>query len=177
MNNNKTIIHLSFEILFAILIIFGSYNIFNTNKLTTNAVAYNSNNKNLIFEEINALDLTNIYPIENKDALNIYEPAKIKITNNNTSKFHYRLIYRISSNTMDLNWFNYYINLDNEESINKFINLKTKITSDYTDIIINEEIINENETIYVDYLMWLDYTIGNEAQNKSFIGNFVLETY
>ncbi len=173
---NKTIIKLSIEIFAAIFIAFFSYNIFNQGSTVSQAVAYNSGNKEVTLKEIKPLELSNIFPMDNEYALDNYEKAQYKIINNGTKEVNYRIIYRIS-NDIDYNWFNYYLKIDNNENTNKFEDQQKRQTIDYTDIILYEGKLEVNKTVDYEYLMWLDSSIGNEAQNKSFKGEFVIETY
>lgn len=178
MNTSKKIIHLLFEILFAVLIMVGSYMTFCKGENLNEVLALNSsNNKNLEFKEIIPLQLSNIYPITNEDALNTYQKSSYQIINNNNSKVKYRLIYRIYNSDIKVEWFNYYLKINNNETISNLGNLGPKNSNDYVDLIIKEGIIDSNTTIDFNYLIWLDYNVGNEAQNKSFNAKIVLETY
>lgn len=174
---NKRIVNLSFEILFAVLLIIGSYFTFCNNTTTKEVFAYNNYHKELDLKEIKPLVLTNAIPMTNDKALESYEKSIYQIINNNNSKVKYRLIYRIYNSPIKVEWFNYYLKINNKETISNLGNLGPKENIDYTDLILTEGIIDKLETKDVEYLIWLDSNVGNEAQNKSFDAKIILETY
>lgn len=173
---DKGIIRLSTEIFVALLIVVFSFNIFNNGETINKAFAYNSGNRQIMLNVIRPLDLSNIFPITDSEALNNYEKAQYQIINNESNNVNYKIIYRISRG-IDFNWFNYYLKIYDEEKIDKFINQNIRENIDYIDIILYEGTIRKNEKIDFEYLMWLDYSVGNEAQNKTFNGEIIIETY
>lgn len=173
---NKIIIKLSMEILAAVFIAFFSYNIFSNGKTINEVLAYTSNNKTITLNEIKPLELSNIIPVSDTYALENYEKSEYQIINNNDNYVNYRIIYRISNN-VDINWFNYYLNVKDVEKTDKFNNQYIFEKDGYNEVVLYEGAIKAKDTVNFKYIMWLDSSVGNEAQNKSFSGNLVVETY
>lgn len=174
---NKKIMYLSFEILFASLIIVFNFIVFYKSDTPSQVFAYNNAINALELKEITPLELTNIVPMTNDEALKEYNKSHYQIINNNNSKINYRLIYRMYNSSVKPEWLNYYLKLDDNEIISNLGNLGPKTNEEYIDIILKEGTINKNETIDFEYLIWLDYNVNNEAQNKSFSSKLIVETY
>ncbi|MBQ7141345.1 MAG: hypothetical protein IJO32_07585 [Bacilli bacterium] len=168
MNINKQIFKLIFEILFTSLIIVINISARNNSIDIQNKVfAFNNRLNAIEFKQLNQMNATNIFPISNDDALNKYEKSIFQISNKNNNNIRYRFIYRVyKSSTVEIDWFNFYFKIDENETIDNLSNQKINNTDDYTDIILYEGNLNSNEIKEIEFLIWLDYNIGNEAQNK-----------
>lgn len=168
MNTNKQILKLVFEILFASLIIVISIGAWNNSINIQNKVfAFNNKLNAIDFKQLNQMNVTNIFPISNEDALNKYNKSVFQLSNNNNINTKYRFIYRIyNSSTIEIDWFNFYLKVDNDEIIDNLSNQIMNKTDEYVDIILYESNIDSNEIKEIEFLIWLDYNIGNEAQNK-----------
>ncbi len=176
-NINKKIMYLSFEIVFAILIIVFNFIVFYKGDTPSQVFAYSNKINALELKEVTPLELTNIVPVTNDIALKEYNKSHYQIYNPNNSKMNYRLIYRMYNSTVKPEWFNYYLKMDDKEYISNLGNLGPKNSEDYIDLILKEGTINKNKTIDFEYLIWLDYNVNNEAQNKSFSSKLIVETY
>lgn len=169
MNINKQIFKLIFEILFVSLIIVINVEARNNSIDTQNKVfAFNNQLNALEFKQLNQMNVANIFPISNADALSNYEKSIFQISNKNNNNTRYRFIYRVyKSSTVEIEWFNFYLKIDENEIIDNLSNQSMIKTNEYIDIILYEGSLNSNEIKNVEFLIWLDYNIGNEAQNKT----------
>jgi len=168
MNKNKQIFKLVFEILFASLIIIINIEVRNNSIDTQNKVfAFNNKLNSIELKQLNQMNTTNIFPISNEDALNKYEKSVFQVSNNNKTNKKYKFIYRVyNSSTIEIDWVNFYFKADEKETIDNLSNQIMNKTDEYTDIILYEGNLNSNEIKEIEFLIWLDYKIGNEAQNK-----------
>ena len=177
-NINKQIRGLVFELLFASFI--SGFAIFAwVNPDTTLAkIAQVNGNQTITLQEIKPLNLENIYPIDDEIAINNYDKAVIRLTNNSTADSTYELIYRVSNDsTLNAEWLKFMLNVDGTNNIEFLDNLENNENNDYTDYILYTGKINANSQKDFEYLMWLDKNVGNEAQNKSLSANIIVKSY
>lgn len=169
MNINKQIFKLIFEIFFVFLIIVINIGARNNSIDTQNKVfAFNNRLNTIELKQLSQMDVNNIFPISNEDALNNYEKSIFQVSNNNNKNTRYRFIYRVyTTSTIEIDWLNFYLKIDDNETIDNLSNQNMIKTDEYVDIILYEGNLNSNENKEIEFLIWLDYNIGNEAQNKT----------
>lgn len=178
MNINKQIFKLMFEILFVSLIIVINMEARNNSIDIQNKVfAFNNKLNTIELKQLNQMDATNIFPITNEVALNNYEKSVFQVSNNNDKNIRYRFIYRIyTTSTVEIDWLNFYLKIDKNETIDKLSNQNKIKTDEYIDIILYEGNLIYNDVKEIEFLIWLDYNVGNEAQNKTISTKIFVDT-
>ena len=175
---NKKIRSLVYEIIFASFI--GGIALFAwLNPETTLAkIATANTSQTVTLQEIEPLNLENIYPVDDEYAISNYDKAVIRVTNNGNNSSTYDLIYRISNNsTLDASWLKFMLNIDETNNVEFLSNLKTTRDNNYTYYTLYTGTLEAHSKKDFEYLMWLDKNVGNEAQNKSLSANLMVKSY
>ena len=173
----KTVI----ELLFAIIIfIIALIMWLNPNTSIANIVSKNSMNKGEVaLEQIKPLTINSISPISDEEAINNYDNAILRITNNQNVTSRYELIYRVNNNsTLDTKFLKFKLdNIEIDPIIDFLSNVKTKTGDNYTDYIIYTGEITPNKSLDFSFIIWIDENAGNESQGKSLSSGFVANSY
>ena len=172
----KTLIELISVIIIFIISLFVW---FNPNKTITNLIAKNASNKDGIsLEQIKALSLNNITPISDNDAINNYDKAILKVTNNQNTTYGYQLIYRISNDsTLDVDCIKFQLKSGDIEKVDFLHNQEIKVSDNYKDYIIYTDEIQPNENKEFSYVIWINEDAKNDIQSKSLKSSFVINSF
>lgn len=173
----KTVIELIFSI---IIFIIALIMWFNPNTSVANLITKNASNKGEVtLEQIKPLTINNLSPISDEEAINNYENAILRLTNNQNITSRYELVYRINNNsTLDSRFIKF--KLDNtlmEPIIESLTNVKIKKSDSYTDYIIYTGEITPNKSLDFSFIIWIDENATNEAQGKKLSSGFVVNSY
>ncbi len=176
---NAQIRKVFFELIFAVLLFVLALIFFITpNKSLSNYILLNKTAGQVSIEEVKPLNLKNIYPIDDEEAIHSDTNATLKIQNHSKTNSRYILAYRVDKNsTLNTNYLKYQI-IDNEVNKIDFLdNLGKNKSDNYIDYIISTGELTPKEKKEINFNMWLDHKVGNEAQGKSLTGNFVITSY
>ena len=175
---NKQIRSLIIEIVFASFICGLAISTFINPNTTLAKIAFSNSSETITLEQVKPLKLENIFPVDDKTAIDTYDKAIIRLTNNSNNKSTYKLIYRVNNNsTLDAKWLKFMLNVDETNKIEFLSELEISKDSKYTDYILHTGEIDANSKKDVEYIMWLDKNVGNEAQNKSLSANLIVKSY
>lgn len=177
---NQQIKKIFFELVFAILLfIIALFLWLSPNKSLSRFLISETNSKNIVsLEEIKPLNLINIYPISDEDGINSDTNAILRIKNNSKTNSRYILSYRVNNNsTLDISYLKYHVIDEELNKVDFLSNLGKNKEENYTDYVISTGELAPNDEKNIDFNMWLDSNVGNEAQGKSLSANFVIISY
>ena len=175
---NKKIRGLVYEIVFASFIAGVALFSWLNPDTTLAKIATANSSQTITLQEIQPLNLQNIYPIDDDKAINNYDKAVIRLTNNGNNTSTYDLIYRISNNsTLNSEWLKFMLNVDENNSVDFLSNLKITKDKNYTYYTLYTGKLEAYSQKDFEYLLWLDKNVGNEAQNKSLSANLMVKSY
>lgn len=177
-NINRRIRGLLLEILFASIIFVLAFSMWIDPNASMAAFASSNENQTVLLEEVEPLKLENIFPIDDDKAIKNNDKGLFKLINNSSTNSKYSIIYRIyNSSTLDYNFLKYQLIIDNNSYVDFLSNLQISKEKNYIDFVLyNGEIDNNSEKTF-EYTMWLDSSVGNEAQNKVLSGEYVVKSY
>ena len=175
---NKQIRKIVIELVFALFIFVLAFSIWINPNTTFAKMASSNENQSIVLEEIKPLKLENIYPVDDNVAINQNEKGLFNLKNSSNINSKYSIIYRIhNSSSLDYKFLKYQLIIDNKSYVDFLSNIQVIKEKNYIDIVLYNGELSANDNKEFEFTMWIDSSIGNEAQNKVLSSEFVVKSY